>query len=310
MRRAQPDFRREVYPAWRLRCAPGYTHRTVLRTCSSGSSFLIAAIVIAAPLSAQWPDHKEPRAPRTSDGKVDLNGPTPRTPDGKPDLSGVYRNVPRGNEPREALSLDEKPMATFRDIGVGFKDGLPLRPWAKEVLQKRMADNTRTIPTSGACHLAISSSTCTRSRARSFRHRVVLLLYETHQGIRQIFTDGRSIPKGDPQPWFYGYSVGRWEGDTLIVETTGFRDGGWLDINGSPLTEQGRMIERFRRPNFGTIEIEQTIDDPKAYTRPFTTRLRWQLMPDTEIMEMICLENNQSIHHLVGADGPKPTPPK
>ena len=84
------------------------------------------------------------------------------------------------------------------------------------------------------------------------------------------------------------------------METTGFKDGGWLDINGSPLTEQGRTIERFRRPNFGTIEIEQTIDDPKAYTRPFTTRLTWRLMPDTEIMEMVCLENNQSIHHLVG----------
>ena len=139
----------------------------------------------------------------------------------------------------------------------------------------------------------------------------MLLLYETHrESGKSSPTDG-PLPNDDPQPWFYGYSVGRWEGDTLVVETTGFKDGGWLDINGSPLTEQGRTIERFRRPNFGTIEIEQTIDDPKAYTRPFTTRLTWRLMPDTEIMEMVCLENNQSIHHLVGADGPaKPTPPK
>ena len=131
---------------------------------------------------------------------------------------------------------------------------------------------------------------------------VVLLLYETHQGIRQIFTDGRHSEKEEPQPWFYGYSVGHWEGDTLVVETSGFRDGEWLDINGSALTEQGRMIERFRRRISGrslSLKIEQTIDDPRAYTRPFTTRLTWRLMPDTEIMEMICLENNQSIHHLV-----------
>jgi hypothetical protein len=109
------------------------------------------------------------------------------------------------------------------------------------------------------------------------------------------------LPTGDDlQPWFYGYSAGRWEGDTLVVETSGFKDGGWLDINGSPLTDQGRTIERFRRTNFGTIEIEQTVDDPKAYTRPFTTRLTWRLMPDTEIMEMVCLENNKAIDHLVG----------
>ena len=119
------------------------------------------------------------------------------------------------------------------------------------------------------------------------------------------------MPDNDPQPWFFGYSVGRWEGDTFVVETMGFKDGGWLDINGSPLSDKGRTIERFRRPTYGTIEIEQTIDDPVNYTRPFTTRLTWRLMPDTEIMEMVCTENNQSINHLVGKDGPaKPATPE
>jgi hypothetical protein len=265
---------------------------------------VLAIIPVAA--SAQWPDHQDVRAPRAADGKVDLNGPTPRTRDGKPDLSGTWRNVGRGpKEPRAALGLDEKPLATFRDIGAGFKDGLPLRPWAKELLDKRMADNSKDNPDVWCLPLGNQQfNVHTFPRKVIQTPGVVLLLYETHQGIRQVFTDGRSLPTNDPQPWFYGYSVGRWEGDTLVVETSGFRDGGWLDINGSPLTEQGRTIERFRRPNFGTIEIEQTIDDPKAYTRPFTTRLTWQLMPDTEIMEMICLENNQSIHHLVGKDGP------
>ncbi|HLG58096.1 MAG TPA: hypothetical protein VI485_22305 [Vicinamibacterales bacterium] len=274
---------------------------------------LTRVLVVAAVLvgfsgspAAQWPDHKAARAPRLPDGKVDVNGPAPRTADGKPDLSGTYRNVGRpAGSPRETLSLDEKPLATFRDIGAGFKDGLPLRPWAKELLDKRNGNNSKDNPDVWCLPLGNQ-----QFNVHTFPRKViqaadmVLLLYETHQGIRQIHMDGRPLPTNDPQPWFYGYSVGRWDGDTLVVETAGFKDGGWLDIIGSPLTEQGRTIERFRRPNFGTIEIEQTIDDPKAYTRPFTTKLTWRLMPDTDIMEMVCLENNQSIHHLVGADGP------
>jgi len=266
---------------------------------------LALLVVVSATPSAQWPDHRDPRAPRMPDGTIDMNAPAPRTPDGKPDLSGVWRNVGRGpNEPREALGFDEKPLATFRDIGAGFKDGLPLRPWAKELLQKRVADNSKDNPDVWCLPLGNQQfNVHTFPRKVIQTPGVVLILYETHQGIRQILMN-RPLPTEDPQPRFYGYSVGRWEGDTLVVETSGFKDGIWIDINGSPLTEQGRTIERFRRPSHGTIEIEQTIDDPKAYTRPFTTRLTWRLMPDTEIIEMVCLENNQSIHHLVGAEGP------
>jgi hypothetical protein len=129
---------------------------------------------------------------------------------------------------------------------------------------------------------------------------VLVILYETHMGLRQIFLDGRPAPDNDPQPWWYGYSRGWWERDTLVVETTHFRDGGWLDINGSPLTDAGRTIERFRRTSVGQLEIVVTIDDPKAYTRPFTVRLNQQLMPDAELIEMVCQENNRSIEHLVG----------
>jgi hypothetical protein len=270
-------------------------------------SFTFAGLLVAlsVSLAAQWPSHKDPRAPRLPDGTVDMNGAAPRTPDGKPDLSGVWGNVGRGRgAAREALSLDEKPLATFANIGAGFKDGLPLRPWAKELLQERMANNSKDNPDVWCLPLGNQQfNVHTFPRKIVQTPGLVILMYETHMGIRQIFTDGRPLPNNDPQPWFFGYSVGRWEGDTLVVETIGFKDGGWLDINGSPLTEQGRTIERFRRTSYGTIEIEQTIDDPKAYTRPFTTRLTWRLMPDTEIMEMVCLENNQSIHHLVGKDG-------
>src|SRR6185436_18721957 len=232
---------------------------------------------------------------------------------GKPDLSGVYRVAGRApGAPREALSLDEKPVASFRDIGEGFKEGLPLQPWAKELLQKRVADNSKDNPDVWCLPMGNQ-----QFNVHPFPRKIlqtadtIIILYETHQGLRQIFMDGRSLPaKDDLQPWFYGYSVGRWEDDTLVVETSGFKDGGWLDINGSPLTDQGRTIERFRRTSFGTIEVEQTIDDPKAYTRPFTTRLTWRLMPDSEIMEMVCLENNQSIHHLIGQDGPAKNDPR
>jgi hypothetical protein len=274
---------------------------------------LAASAGLSATLSAQWPDHRKANAPRSADGTIDLNAPPPKTADGKPDLSGVWQNVGRGQgQPREQLTHDEKPTATFRDIGSGFKDGLPLKPQAAALLKERMANFSKDNPDVWCLPLGNQ-----QFNVHSFPRKIIqnpdvtLLLYETHMGLRQIFTDGRPLPNNDPQPWFFGYSVGRWDGDTLVVETMGFKDGGWLDINGSPLSDKGRTIERFRRPTYGTIEIEQTIDDPVNYTRPFTTKLTWRLMPDTEIMEMVCTENNQSINHLVGKDGPaKPATPE
>jgi hypothetical protein len=273
--------------------------------------FHSAAVVIlvtglSATLFAQWPEHRKANAPRTADGKVDLTAPAPKTADGKPDLSGVWQNVGRGQgQPREQVSLDEKPLATFANIGAGFKDGLPLRPEAAAVLKERMANFSKDNPDVWCLPLGNQQFNVHSFPRKIIQNpEVIVILYETHMGIRQIFTDGRPLPNNDPQPWFFGYSVGRWEGDTLVVETIGFKDGGWLDINGSPLSEKARTIERFRRTAYGTLEIEQTIDDPVNYTRPFTTRLNWRLMPDTEIMEMVCTENNQSINHLVGKDGP------
>ena len=269
-----------------------------------GALVVCVALAGTASLSAQWPDFKDPRAPRKADGSVDMAAPAPRAADGRPDLSGVYQNTGPGQGKKEALSLDEKPFATFRDIGAGFKDGLPFQPWARALRQKRMDDHSKDNPDVWCLPLGTQ-----QFNVHPFPLKIiqapghVLIFYETHMGYRQIFTDGRPLPNNDPQPWFYGYSVGRWEGDTLVVETIGFKES-WLDIIGSPLTEQGRTVERFRRTSYGTIEIEQTIDDPKAYTRPFTTRLTWRLMPDTQIMEMVCTENNLSIHHLVGKDGP------
>jgi hypothetical protein len=129
---------------------------------------------------------------------------------------------------------------------------------------------------------------------------VLLILYEGNSGIRQILTDGRPLPDNDPQPWWYGYSVGTWEGDTLVVRTKGLRDGGWLDIYGSPLTDAATITERFRRLNYGTMKIDVTIDDPKAYTKPFTVRVNQRIMPQGEIIEFICNENNKAPQLMVG----------
>jgi hypothetical protein len=129
---------------------------------------------------------------------------------------------------------------------------------------------------------------------------LVVILYEGNAGVRQIFTDGRSLPDNDPQPWWFGYSVGKWEGDTLVVETSSFRDDGWLDIRGSPLTDAAKMTERFRRLNYGTLQIDVTIDDPKAYTRPFSVRVNQRIVLDGELIEFVCNENNKSLEHLVG----------
>ena len=122
---------------------------------------------------------------------------------------------------------------------------------------------------------------------------VLVILYEASMGIRQIFTDGRQLPTDDPQPWWYGYSVGHWEGDTLVVETSGLRDDGWLDVFGTPRTDAAKITERFRRPSYGRMEIDVTIDDPRAYTKPWTVRVNQRIMPDQELLEFVCLENQR-----------------
>jgi hypothetical protein len=287
-----------------------------MKTRTAAAVLVACFTALSGRIAAQWPDYKDPRAPRTADGKIDLGAPAPRMADGKPDFSGVWGfkdgtrlaallgavpdfNLARTAAPPVRGSLDEKPAAALGSIGAGFKGGLPLRPESAALVQQRLKDWSRDNP----------EVWCLPPGNQQFNAHwlpkkimqtptMLLLLYETHMGIRQIFMDGRSLPADDPQPWFFGYSVGRWEDDTLVVETIGFKKDGWLDVNGSPLGEKGRTIERFRRPNYGTIEIEQTVDDPEHYTRPFTTTLTWRLMPDTELMEMVCTENNLSIKHL------------
>jgi hypothetical protein len=181
---------------------------------------------------------------------------------------------------------------------------LPFQPWAKELMEKRRADNSKDNPDAHCLPMGfLQFHNHPEPRKIIQTPGVIIIIYEANSGLRQIFTDGRALPPKDAQPWWYGYSVGKWEGDTLVVETTNFTDLQWLDVRGSPLTDQAKVTERFRRTNYGTLEIDITVDDPKAYTRPWTTRVNQRIMLNTELIEFIC-EDRDAIHY-VGAQGAK-----
>jgi hypothetical protein len=257
----------------------------------------VLCAALSSTLAAQWPAWPAYPTPKTPDGKPDMNAPAPRTPDGKPDLSGTWRGAPvgrRGAPPPEP-EPGAPPFATFRDIASTFKGGLPLTPLAKDLLAKRMARNSKDNPEASCLPMGIMQF-WTQGFPRKFVQtpKLLVILYEASSGIRQIFIDGRPLPKqDDPQPWYYGYSTGRWEGDTLVVDTNNLRDDGWLDIVGTPLTEQAILTERFTRVSFGRMNIDITVNDPKAYEKAWTVRHVQQIMPDNEIIEFICEENNR-----------------
>jgi hypothetical protein len=272
-------------------------------------AFLLCSCLLSPlSLAAQWPRYVVPGVPRTADGRPNLVAPAPKTADGKPDLSGIWQNFRKpGDAPVRSVNaafFDDLPQTLineFRDIGARMKDGLPFQPWAAALRKERMARNSMDNPDAHCLPLGLMQlHTHVDPRRIVQTPSLIVVIYEANYGVRQIYLDGRPAPNNDPQPWWYGYSRGRWDGDTLVVETTNFRDGGWLDINGSPLTEAAKMTERFRRPSYGYLDIEVTVDDPKAYTRPWTVNLTQRAMVDTEMMEFICNENEKSSLHYVG----------
>ena len=279
-----------------------------MRVAMSVACLAAALVVLSSSALAQWAKYPTPNVPKNSAGQPDMNAPPPRTADGKPDLSGLWRSGGggpargRGAAP-EAPPPSGPPVAGFANVGQNIKEGLPFTPFGAETLKTRQAGNSKDNPEAHCLPMGIVQLH-TQGAPRKFIQtpRELVILYEASSERREIFTDGRPLPSDDPQPWFNGYSVGRWEGDTLVVETVQFRDNGWLDINGSPLTDVGKITERFRRPTFGRMEIDVTIEDKKAYTKPFTVRVNQQLMLDEELIEFICLENQRF--------GPEPGAPK
>ncbi|HEY2383755.1 MAG TPA: hypothetical protein VGK48_21480 [Terriglobia bacterium] len=297
----------------------------------AGPIVLIAAF--AGSGLAQWPDFHDSSVPRGPDGKPNLTAPAPKTADGKPDLSGLWQlaRPPAGQRgqrgqgqgtpgapgargaqaaappaspappaPQAATPGGTPPVSSFKSIGAGMAGGLPLQPWAADLVKKRLADNDKDNPDAHCLPMGFMQfHNHPEPRKIVQTPQAMYIIYEANSGLRQIYMDGRKVPGKDADPWWYGYSVGHWEGDTLVVETTGFRDGLWLDIDGNPLTDQAKVTERFRRPNFGTLEIDVTIDDPKAYTHPFTVRVNQRIMVDTDLIEFICEDRDAT--HYVGA---------
>ncbi|HEY7690644.1 MAG TPA: hypothetical protein VH835_18230, partial [Dongiaceae bacterium] len=226
--------------------------------------FVSILATVPSILSAQWPAHPDRTVPRTSDGKVNLEAPAPKTADGKPDFTGVWLNAwfyGGRVQPLPVSPPGAPPAATFGDIFANFKEPLPLQPWAAQLKAARKDQNSKENPDAHCLPMGLMQFHLHPQPRKIIQTAdVIVILYEGNAGIRQIFIDGRKLPDNDPQPWWYGYSVGRFEGDTLIVETSGFRDGGWLDIDGSPLTSAARMTERWRRLDYGSIQIDVTID--------------------------------------------------
>ena len=280
------------------------------------------ALILAAfatLLLGQWPQHKLADAPRLPDGKVNLTAPAPKFLDGHPDFSGVWENpgwregakaaaaagviTGTGGAPTtrsEPARRGPAPMiAAFFELGSMVPGGLPYQPWARELKDARTKANAKDNPDAHCLPMGNMQMHLHPEPRKIIQGRnELVILYEGNGGVRQIFTDGRVLPSGDPQPWWFGYSAGKWEGDTLVVQTRGFRDGGWLDVNGSPLTAAGQMTEKFRRINYGTLELELTVDDAKAYTKPFTVKFTQRLMPDDELIEFVCQENELSSAHF------------
>ena len=259
---------------------------------------LVVPLVLAKPMTAQWLNYPTPGIPRTADGKPNLSAPAPRTADGKPDLSGVWDPADKLPCPPEGCNCGGAAQQ-FIDIAWGVKDGLPYRPGIAEQAKARSAPPKTDEPITRCLPQGIvERHTDPRFRKIVQTPGLLLILNEYNKMYRQIFTDGRPLP-ADMQPTWDGYSIGKWDGDTLIVQTSGFRDGIWLDTRANPLTDAGKITERFRRVNYGRLEIEVTVDDPKAYTKPWTVKLNQTLQPDTDLIDFICAENEKDIKHMV-----------
>jgi hypothetical protein len=264
--------------------------------------FVLAVIAISAPLAvplgAQWLGYPTAGVPRTADGKPNLSAPTPRTADGNPDFSGTW-DVEHDRECPPGGCVDFPVTQSFGNIGWSLKDGLPFQPWAAELAKSRKASLRKDDPLSHCLPIGILElHTIPFYRKMIHVPGLLLILHEYNASYRQIFTDGRPQP-ADPQPGWNGYSSAKWDGDTLVVKTTGFRDGIWLDTGGDPITDAATVTERFRRVNYGHLEVEVTVDDPKAYTKPWTIKLNQFLQLNTDLLDYICLENEKDISHFV-----------
>ena len=261
-----------------------------------GVAFVAAALfVMHAHASSQWLDHPTKDLPRTADGKPDLSATVPRAAGGKPDLSGVWQPMRDPTDPAGGVEGIQGPRYLV-DIMRDLKpDEVSFQPWAAELYKRRNDNSRRDNPMIRCLPPGVP-----RLDAYTHPYKIVqtsdliVILYESFTMFRQIFLDGRELPK-DPQPSWMGYSTGRWDGDVLVVESSGFTDQSWLDGSGHPHSDAMHVTERFRRRDLGHMEVEVVIDDPKAYTKPIHYVQPQVLLADTDLIEYICTENAKPV---------------
>jgi hypothetical protein len=247
--------------------------------------------------SSQWLDYPTPGIPRLHDGLPNLKAPAPHTRDGKPDFSGIwFANVPAKDDCREQDCVQEERMAREQiNLGIKLKDGLPYTEWSKQQMVTRRANHGREDP-----HTYCKPPNYPRAWTLPQHTKIIqtptemVMLHEFNAAYREVYLDGRPLPK-DPNPTWNGYSTGHWEGDTLVIETNGIRDDMWLDIQGSPITESAHLTERLKRLSFGLMTVEIAVNDPKAYTRPWSVTIEMAYQADTQMLDEICLDNEQDV---------------
>jgi hypothetical protein len=275
-RRSHQRFRPSV--AWRL--------LGILALCSSPTIVL-----------AQWLGYPTPGIPRTASGAPNMKSPAPRTRDGKPDFSGIwFANVPAKDYCKEKDCVQEERMAREQiDLGINMPGGLPYTQWSRQVMVKRRANGGREDP-----HTYCKPPNYPRAWTLPQHTKIiqtpqeVVMLHEFNAAYREVYLDGRPLPV-DPNPTWNGYSTAHWERDTLVIETNGIRDDMWLDIHGSPITEAAHVTERLRRVSLGLMKVEISVNDPKAYTKPWSVTIEMALQVDTQMLEEICLDNEQDV---------------
>jgi hypothetical protein len=271
---------------------------------------LLLLVFVGVDASAQWVKYPNPGTPRTSDGKPNLTAPAPRADNGKPDLSGVWHVQPTPlDEMKRLFGKDVDTIQvpgmeadTISKYGVNiFQDftaeGAPLRPEVQTVLKRRSDQTQEAMPLTYCLPGGVPLSTLLSEVTKIVQTPALTLIMLELGGVRQIYTDGRKH-MADPSPSWLGYSVGKWEGDTLVVDTIGFNGKSWLDIIGHPQSEQARVIERYRRRDFGHMDVEITVNDATWYTKPFTIKVTHLLQADTDILEYFCNENEKDHQHM------------
>jgi hypothetical protein len=261
------------------------------------TSMFLGLLMVTAPADAQWLGHPTSGIPRTRDGQPDLSARAPTTREGKPDLSGIW--LPASG-PGGTKGIGETLRSPyFLDITADLKpEEVPFQPWASAEYKRRVERHSQDDPTARCQPTGVPALDTYPMPYKIIQAAtLIVVLHENNTDFRQIFMDGRSHPV-DPNPTWMGYSIGSWEGDTLVVDSIGFNDQSWLDRSGHPHSESLHVIERFRRLDFGHMDIQITIDDPKTYTRPLTFTQPQALLPDTELLEHFCTENEKDVAHF------------